>query len=127
MRMTRLSTVPAVFLLLISAVMFFSRCEAAEEQWKYLGANEKGEQFFYDAASVMHISRDEVRVWTRELSRSAPVRRLKEVNCSFKVARDLQVSIERPDSVPDPRNRNADWRAMENDPAMRKLMKAVCR
>lgn len=101
----------------------------SNEQWKYLGANDKGEQFFYDAASIVSFSKDLIQVWTRELApNTAPTRRLREINCSFKIIRDRQVIVEKAGNK-GPRQQNAlsPWHAMENDPVTKKMYETLCR
>ena len=114
--------------LLLSAAALSSVSEAATDQWKYAGANEKGERFFYDSASVVYFSKDLIRVWIRELKADGQVKRFEEINCSFKIIRDIQVIDEgkkkiavRPSRMP------SDWRAMEKDPVTKELHKVLCR
>ena len=100
---------------------------AGNEEWKYFGSNEKGERFFYDAASVMYFSNISIRVWTRELTAGPPTKRLKEINCESKVIRDLQVTVETADKAPRANLRPGEWRAIENVPPMKELYKVLCR
>jgi hypothetical protein len=111
----------------MAALVFSSGVEAADEKWKYFGANEKGDRFFYDASSVLRISPELIQVWTRELTSEGPARRLEEINCSFKIIRDRQVIYEgkqRPKIRP---RMPSDWRAMEQDPITTELHKVLCR
>ncbi len=102
--------------------------QASTEQWKYFGANEKGERFFYDAASVIYVSNVFVKVWTRELTSGPPTKRLKEINCPSKAIRDLQVIVETTGKAPRTGSlAPSEWRAIENVPPMKELHKAVCR
>jgi hypothetical protein len=114
-------------LLTVSALVFSSGAGAAEEQWKYFGTNKNGDRFFYDASSVMYLSADLIQVWTRELTSEGAAKRLKEINCSYKIIRELQVIYE---GKQKPRFRShalLDWRAMEQDPITLELYKDLCR
>jgi hypothetical protein len=120
-------TVAIGITLALTAIVFFQHGEASNDQWKYLGANKKGERFFYDAASVILVSQDVRHVWVKELS-DDPAKRLEEINCAFKIIRDLQVINEgkarpqrRPPRLP------SEWHAMEQDPITQELYKALCR
>ncbi len=114
-------------LLVVGAVVFSSGVEAANEQWKYLGANEKGERFFYDSANVLFFSKDLVQVWVKELSRE-PATKLVEVNCTYKLVRERQIISEAQKKAPIPPPRlPSKWRPMELDPAMKELHKMLCR
>ncbi len=111
----------------MAALAFSSGAGAADEQWKYYGTNQEGARFFYDASSVMYISSDEIQVWTRELTIEGPAKRLNEINCSYKIIRDLQVIYE---GKQKPRFRSQNlskWRAMEQDPVTKQLHKVLCR
>jgi len=116
------------FLLVMLAPVFSSGAEApATDQWKYLGANEKGERFFYDSESVIHVSQDLLQVWIKELS-NEPERRLVEINCSFKIIRDRQVISEGKPKVPRrPVKLPSEWQAIEKDPITQELHKVLCR
>ena len=114
-------------LLVIAAVFSYGAEAAVNDQWKYLGANEKGERFFYDSESVMQISQDLRQVWIKELS-SEPEKRFVEINCSFKIIRDRQVISEGKTKVPRrPVRFPSEWRAMEKDPITQELHKVLCR
>jgi hypothetical protein len=118
------ATVGGLFLLIIIS-FFCSGSEAATDQWRYIGANEKGERFFYDTAGVLHFSRDEVQVWVREISHE-PVRKLKEIKCTHMTVRDRQIISEtgkalRPVRLP------SKWQPVEQDPVMKELYKVLCR
>lgn len=115
--------------LAVILLVFSARVEAATvtDQWKYIGANEKGERFFYDASSVMRISAELIQVWTRELTSEGSQKSLEEINCSFKIIRDRQVIYE---GKQKPRIRHltpSNWRAMEQDPITKELHKVLCR
>ncbi len=123
----------AILIVIVGALLYSSRTEAAGtvEQWKYLGANDKGERFFYDSTSVIFLSKDLIQVWTKELGRDGQTKRLEEINCSFKIIRDRQVQTEgqkkplprTPIRPPSP----AEWRAMEKDPVTKELHRVLCR
>jgi len=116
-----------LFLVVIAAVFSSGAEAAADDQWKFIGANEKGERFFYDAASVIYASQDLRQVWIKELS-NEPERRLVEINCSFKIIRDRQVISEGKSKVPRrPVKIPSEWRALEKDPVMKELHKVLCR
>jgi hypothetical protein len=112
--------------LAVIVLVFSVRVEAATDQWKYIGANEKGERFFYDAASVLVLSQDVRQVWIKELSQN-PERRLIEINCSFKIIRDMQVISEGKQKIPLRPAGRKDWQAIEKDPVMKELHKVLCR
>ena len=118
-------------LCLMAIVLSFSaQVEAAtiNDQWKYIGANEKGERFFYDASSVVRMSADLIQVWTRELTGEGAEKRLEEINCSFKIIRDIQVVSEgQQKKIPPRPTGRKDWRAMELDPITKELHKVLCR
>jgi hypothetical protein len=115
-----------LFLVMLASV-FSSGTEAATEQWKYLGGNDKGDRFFYDAASVIYASQDLRQVWIKELS-NEPERRLMEINCSYKIIRDRQVISEGKSKVPRrPVKLPSEWRAMEKDPVTKELHKVLCK
>ena len=107
----------------------FPVADTSNEQWKYLGANDKGEQFFYDAASIVNFSKDIIQVWTRELApNTAPTRKLKEINCGFRIIRDRQIMVEKTDTrAPSLQNRLSAWHAVEKDPVTMNMYKALCR
>ncbi len=98
------------------------------EQWKYLGVDAKGSQFYYDAASTIYISANVIQVWTRELaSNLPPTRKLQEINCSYRIIRDRQVKVEQSGRAPRFQNSPSDWHPMEKDPITMTLYKALCR
>ncbi|RPI37408.1 MAG: hypothetical protein EHM54_03250 [Nitrospiraceae bacterium] len=114
-------------LFIVAALVFSSGVGAAEENWKYFGADQKGSRFFYDASTVIHLSADLIQVWTRELTSEGPAKRLEEIHCSFKVIRDLQVIYEGKQK-PRVRPRSpSGWRPMEQDPVAQELHKVLCR
>jgi hypothetical protein len=101
---------------------------ATADDWKYYGTSEKGERFFYDETSVIYLSTDLIQLWTRELTAQGPTKRFQEINCSYKIIRDLQVIDEgirkapiRPPRLP------SEWRAMEQDPITQQLYKYLCK
>lgn len=116
-----------IFLWGLCALFSSSALGAGNEEWKYFGSNEKGERFFYDAASVIYFSNISIRVWTRELTAGPPTKRQKEINCESKVIRDLQVTVETADKAPRANLRPGEWRAIENVPPMKELYKVLCR
>lgn len=122
-----------VIMLALAAVMGMASpllaAGPSNEQWKYLGGSDKGTQFYYDAASVLYLSKDLISVWTRELApNSAPTRKLREINCSFRIIRDRQVIVEKPDNrAPGLQNSPSEWHAMERDPVTMTLYKTLCR
>jgi len=98
------------------------------ERWKYLGVSAKGSQFYYDAASTLYVSANLIQVWTRELAPNLPpTRRLQEINCSYRIIRDRQVTVEQAGRAPRFQNSPSDWHAMEKDPITMTLYKALCR
>jgi hypothetical protein len=118
------ATLGGLFLLIILS-FFCSGSEAATDQWRYIGANEKGERLFYDTSGVLHFSRDEVQVWVREISHE-PVRKLKEINCAHMTVRDRQIISDsgkalRPVRLP------SRWQPVEQDALMKELYKVLCR
>ncbi len=125
-----LRAILVILIVIVGAFLCSSGPEAATavDQWKYVGANDKGDRFFYDSTSVTPLSKDLIQVWIKELS-NEPERRLVEINCSFKVIRDRQVISEgtnrivrrRPVKLP------SEWRAMEKDPVTKELHKVLCR
>jgi len=122
-------TTAKLFLILCGlCILFFPQgSQAVNEQWKYFGSNEKGHRFFYDSASVVYFSKDIVRVWTRELTSDAPTKRNKEINCSSKIIRDVQVITEKTNKAPHTSLTPSEWRAIENQPPMKELFKVLCR
>jgi hypothetical protein len=116
------------FILCMLAPVCSSGADApAIDQWKYIGSNEKGERFFYDSESVIHVSMELRQVWIKELS-NEPERRLVEINCSFKIIRDRQVISEGKRRTPRrPVRLPSEWRAMEKDPIEKELHKVLCR
>ncbi len=115
----------SVVALALGIFLLSSSVQAANENWKFIGSNDKGESFFYDANSVVPFSADMIRVWTKQIAHAAPMRILKEINCKFKVVRNLQVTVE--GSPAPPRISPSQWSAMEQDPVTLKLFKALCR
>ena len=114
-------------LFVAAAFVFPCGAGAADDNWKYYGTGKKGERFFYDASSIMRLSGDLIQVWTRELTSEGPVKKLEEINCSYKVMRDLQVIYEgkqRPRVRP---RTPSNWQAMEQDPITKELHKVLCR
>ncbi len=117
-----------VLVLSVVLLCFAFRAGAVNEQWKYIAANENGSRFFYDSSSIMPISNDVVHVWVKNLGHDGSVTRiLEEVNCSYKIVREQQVISERRGkSAPLPRP-GLRWKAMERDPVMKELYKALCK
>ena len=113
------------FILAAALFVLSSGASAAEEQWKFLWANDKGERVLYDAASVVYFSRDEVQVRIKELSRE-PLSKLEEINCAYKIYRDREVVSERPGRTR-PAMFPSRWQPVEKSPAMKELHKAVCK
>jgi len=128
----RKTMVKVIMLSLAAVLTMASRLPAADpsnEQWKYLGGNDKGTQFYYDAASVLYLSKDLINVWTRELApNTAPTRKLMEINCAFRIMRDREVIVEKTDTkAPRIRNKPSAWHAMEKDPVTNTMYKTLCR
>ena len=101
----------------------------SNEQWKYLGGSDKGTQLYYDAASVLYLSKDLINVWTREIApNTTPTRKLMEINCAFRIMRDREVVVEKTDTkAPRLQNKPSEWHAMEKDPVTMTLYKTLCR
>ena len=112
---------------LLLAIVLFSGAGAAEDQWKYVGANQKGERLFYDASSVMYMSSDLIQVWTKEEAGLGTMKKHKEINCSYKIIRDLYVIYEGKQMPPVLSHVPSDWQAMEQDPVTKELYKILCR
>jgi hypothetical protein len=108
-------------------VLLSAKAEALKEEWKYLCSNDKGESFFYDSASVLPTGPDVITLWTRQLTREAPTRKMEEINCKYKIIRDRQVIVESSGKAPNIKIRTSEWRAMEKHPDTQALYKAVCR
>jgi hypothetical protein len=105
-----------------------SRATAAED-WKYVAMSGTGDRYFYDASSVIPLSGREFQLWTKKLGADGSSSRiLSEVNCSYKIIRDLRRIVEIPlrRGRPD-RDIDRNWRAMELDPATLELFKILCR
>jgi hypothetical protein len=101
---------------------------AAADEWKYYGRNEKGDRFFYDQTSVIYLSPNLIQLWTRELTDQGPTKRFQEINCSFKIIRDLRVVDEGFRKAPIlPLRLPSEWRAIEQDPVTQQLYKDLCR
>ncbi len=114
--------------LTVGIFLFSSGTEAATDQWKYVGANDKGDRFFYDSTSVTLLSKDLIQVWTKEIGRDGQTKRLQEINCAFRVIRDRQVVNEGQKKAPiRPQIPTTEWRAMEKDPVTKELHKVLCK
>jgi hypothetical protein len=116
---------------LLLALALPADVRGAADEWKYYGANEKGERFFYDQTSVIYLSPNLIQLWTRELTAEGPTKRFQEINCSYKIIRDLRVVDEGLRKAPirptRPLRLPSEWRAMEQDPITQQLYKTLCR
>jgi len=111
-----------------SALIFPCRASATDKQWKYLTATEKGTRCFYDSGSVIPLSREVIQVRIKEIgSDGSTTSALEEVNCAHKIVREHEVVIETRNRPPQVSHELTDWRAMELDPFMSQLFKALCR
>lgn len=115
-------------LLVLSIVLFSFRAEAVNEEWKYIAENDKGDRAFYDSLSVIPHSVDVVQVWVKNLGHDGSATKiLKEINCSHKVVRELQVISERRGKSALPPTPQSNWQAMELEPIMKELHRKICR
>lgn len=121
-------TIYFVVLLVLSVGLFSFQAEAVNDEWKYVASNEKGDRIFYDSSSVLPISEHAILVWVKNLGHDGSATKiLKEINCSYKIVREQQVISERLGNsrqTPKPHTR---WSAMELDPLMKELHKALCK
>ncbi|MDA8242333.1 MAG: hypothetical protein M0Z67_18435 [Nitrospiraceae bacterium] len=115
--------------ILAGAVLFLPcRASAVDDQWKYVTSTDKGARCFYDAASVIPLGKDVKEVRTREIgSDGSAASSLEEVDCANKIVREREVIIESRNKPPQVSHELGDWRAMELDPVMSQLFKALCR
>ncbi len=128
-RLTKMDEISGWILILFAFGIFLltSKAEALREDWKHLSSNDKGESVFYDSASILQTAPDVITLWTRELTREAPMRKLEEINCKYKIIRDKQVIVEGAGKAPSMKVRVSEWRDMDKQPALKALYKAVCR
>ncbi len=115
--------------ILAGAVLFLPcSASAVDDQWKYVTSTDKGARCFYDAASVIPLGKDVIEVRTREIgSDGTTTSSLEEVDCANKIVREREVTIDTRDRPPQVSHGLGDWRAMELDPFMSQLFKALCR
>lgn len=116
-------------IIFVICVFFSAGAGAITDTWRYVGTGEKGSRLFYDSASVMYVSKDVIQVWTRELTAEGPAKKLKEMNCSFKIVRDLEVidqGKQKAQLPPRPYQRS-EWQAVEKNPLTKELFKALCK
>jgi hypothetical protein len=128
----RAKTAVPLFGLLVCLVLGLAAGAAADEDWKYVAMNEKGDRLFYDASSVIRLSRSEFELWTKKLGADGSSSRfLSDINCTYKIIRDKRRIVERPpiggiqgliagdfDTL---------WRPMELDSSTLQLYKMLCR
>jgi len=119
------------FVLFLSIVLFSFRTEAAKavtEDWKYVASNEEGDRIFYDSSSVIPFSENAIQVWVKKLGHDgSAIKILEEINCSYVIARERQVVIERQGkSAPLPPRPRSNWQAMELNPMMKELHRILC-
>lgn len=108
--------------------LLLTRAEAGSERWKPIAGKDGGPGLLYDPDSVTHTSKDARRVWIRSFNQDGSQRKvLEEVNCAYKIIRDIQVVTERPNKPPQINNNPSEWREIVREPPFGDLLKILCR
>jgi hypothetical protein len=102
--------------------------DADDGQWKFIGANNKNERYFYQPTSItrprkdvvvlkmMAIRGDATKLWTDS-----------EINCHFKIIRDLRSRTERINKPSLIDNVPSEWRDINIEFPDGNLFKTLCR
>lgn len=105
-----------VFLILAFLAADLTSVRAAEDtSWKFVSANSKsGERYFYRPDSVMRMTKDvigfKMMIIHSDASKSWSD---SEINCHYKIIRDLRTRTERGNKPPLFNNFPSDWRAFD--------------
>jgi hypothetical protein len=117
-----------LFLALFGVALCCSSGDADDGQWKFVGTNNKRDRYFYQPTSVMHTGRDIValkmmvirgdatKLWTDS-----------EINCHFKIIRDLRTRTERINKPSLFDNVPSEWRDIIVEFPDGNLFRAVCK
>jgi hypothetical protein len=117
-----------LFFTLFTVTLCRATGDADDGQWKYVGTNNKNERCFYQPSSItrpakdvvvlkmMVIRGDATKSWTDT-----------EINCHFKIIRDLRSRTERINKPPLMYNLPSQWRDMIVEFPDGNLFKAFCR
>ncbi len=102
-----------LFWVVLGIVAHSSLC-GAEDQWKYVTANDRGERYFYQPDSVIRRAPDVVDFKMMVIHSDASKSwRDSEINCRFRIIRDLRTKTERINRPPAFNNFPSDWQAID--------------
>ncbi len=107
--------IKAFLIFAILAAAFTSVGAAEDVSWKFIASNGKsGERYFYQPGSVMRTGRDVIGFKMMTIHSDASKSWSdSEINCHFKIIRDLRTRTERVNKPPHFNNFPSAWRAFD--------------
>ncbi|MDN3512420.1 MAG: hypothetical protein NG784_14120 [Candidatus Jettenia sp.] len=127
---------PVIFLsLLFSIIVSFSRISGAEdEKWKYYATSKDNTKHYYDVKSITYTSDNLVRVWDKTIvsensnSLTREMRMLREIDCSKRRYRSLEMRVEYIDgSEKEKVYSRPEWIPITSNTWMESLCEIVCK
>jgi hypothetical protein len=108
------TTFKIILLSAVLGIVAHSSLGRADDQWKYVSANDQGERYFYQPDSVIRRGLDVVDFKTMVIHSDASKSWSdSEINCRFKIIRDLRTRTERISRPPVFNNFPSDWRGID--------------
>jgi hypothetical protein len=102
-----------LFSAVLGIVAYSSLC-GADDQWKYVSANDQGERYFYQPDSVIRRGLDVVDFKMMVIhSDASKTMSDSEINCRFKIIRELRTKTERINRPPVFSNFPSEWRGID--------------
>lgn len=125
--MKRIAGSISCFLVIVS-LLGLSIAEAENAQWIYLSGGTEYEGFSYSPQSIMQVAPEVFSVWTKVTrADESQGKVLKEIDCTNKIVRDVQMIIERRNTVVSDHHLREAWREVVSGTPVGELFSVVCR
>ena len=101
---------------------------AANERWKAIAGKEGEERILYDPDTVIPSGPRMFRVWVMSFDKDHfPRKSMEEFDCSNRIVRDIEVTVEKPDKPKFHSFTPSEWRDLDRQSARWELFTILCR